>query len=466
MKNKKLLLMGLMLFAGAQKAFASSREVNPGKVPCCACLYKASYKLRTAFSCRYSAWDLYYAIQTEDYDRLEGLLKRTNIQSPAVQRLVFTAIANNDERALGMLLDAGVDVNYTDAKNQMPPLTYAVYYKPASVNILTYTGHAPSGNNGIVNFLLGRDGIDVNKLDGQRRSALNMAMGPRLKYWDTAVLLLQAGINPNHSPGAGGSNLEDAVDSGNQELVKELIDRGFDLPGNGYTALRSAVRSNNTALVVEITKAARDNGDATLKVNLTEAQLHGLLFEAVSNNNPQIFGSLSASFVEINIDYNYRDRDGNSFLDRAFNAYSYDGPLLSGTNSLPMIQMLLGYGADRVKSETRVLLYELLFKAVTDNNLEQLQVFAGAFGRELLVDYNYQVCDGNTMLHKAFRAYSPDGTFLSGTNTLPMIQALIAYGANPNITNRAGETPMDLAGTNQNVRTRLAAAVAQALVAE
>jgi ankyrin repeat protein len=383
MKNKKLLLMGLMLFAGAQKAFASSREVNPGKVPCCACLYKASYKLRTAFSCRYSAWDLYYAIQTEDYDRLEGLLKRTNIQSPAVQRLVFTAIANNDERALGMLLDAGVDVNYTDAKNQMPPLTYAVYYKPASVNILTYTGHAPSGNNGIVNFLLGRDGIDVNKLDGQRRSALNMAMGPRLKYWDTAVLLLQAGINPNHSPGAGGSNLEDAVDSGNQELVKELIDRGFDLPGNGYTALRSAVRSNNTALVVEITKAARDNGDATLKVNLTEAQLHGLLFEAVSNNNPQIFGSLSASFVEMAIDYNYQQ------------------------------------GRSR-----------------------------------------------DTMLHKAVRAYSPDGRFLSGTNTLPMINMLLGYGANPNITNRARRTPMDLAGENQNVRTRLAAAAAQALVAE
>lgn len=156
------------------------------------------------------------------------------LPSPArIQELLFDAARLGRTDVIPALLQAGADLEATDAKGH------------TALILASYHGHREA------TALLIEKGAAVDRAEaGRGNTAL---MGTAFKgYVDTAGLLLDAGADPNAANRAGQTPLMMAALFGHTSVAERLIARGariFAVDGAGNSAITVAEAQNNHEMV-------------------------------------------------------------------------------------------------------------------------------------------------------------------------------------------------------------------------
>lgn len=143
------------------------------------------------------------------------------------------AAENGHGAVIRVLLDAGVDINWSGWQD-----------------VTALTAAVTNGDNDLVMFLYER-GADISAKDGWERTAFCYAAG----RCDAAVVerLLESvpGELFDESDDLGMTPLSYAVECGNLDVVKLLVNRGVDIigPDRDNTPLRTAIRQNQIETV-------------------------------------------------------------------------------------------------------------------------------------------------------------------------------------------------------------------------
>ena len=312
------------------------------------------------------------------------------------------------------------------------------------------------GSTELAGFLI-RHGARVNARSGWRQTALSAA-----KSADMVDLLLAAGADINAGEPTA---LINALDSGNREAANELIARGADISavnGEGRTVLMRAVEQRYADVVTLLLNkgAAVDTVDRLGETALTIAQ-----------NDPAMTSLLVAHGAKPQTQPAARPRGGyeppGTPLTQAINRGDPDAvkaaiaadpasvnTVMPGGIS-PMETALRGWR----RSDQQSAMVRLLLDSGADvkhpANSGALVGFAAATGSteiaQMLLDHGAPIGgrdnNGRTAL---FSAHDPQ-----------MVQFLIAHGADPNVTDVDGNTPLHMAGGRQDVIAALLAAGAK-----
>jgi len=236
-----------------------------------------------------------------------------------------------------------------------------------------------------------------------------------------AVVLMVASCNNHSMEEEQLSNLNKnvaflfAASENNLSMVKKLLDDGADIDiadADGNTALMLAAEENHCSIITILLNRG---------VDINKTDLLGLtaLMAAI------IYGNIDAveclvSNPRIKIDQ--QDQHGNSALMIAVNQ-----------NNLPIIQKLLAHGANINLADFEVIT-PLMF-AATNGYVDVVQYLA----TYPTITINQQSKKGNTGLMVAL--YSSNNLMIKRQ----LIQQLLAAGADPEIANKSGTTPLKLA---------------------
>lgn len=174
----------------------------------------------------YHVNEVHYDVNENDgYD-----LNESDDEEPLDYTALHCAVLNNNLEMVQVLVEAGADINARDAF-ECTPLLYSVASKNGDVSIAK---------------LLVEKGADVFVRDKNDRSALKLALENR--HFEIAKLIVQvitrSGININAQDRTGSTLLMNAVDHGDPEFVKCIIDAGADVNArntDGKTALAKAL---------------------------------------------------------------------------------------------------------------------------------------------------------------------------------------------------------------------------------
>jgi ankyrin repeat protein len=294
--------------------------------------------------------------------------------------------------------EAGVDENRADPDGLMP-LMYA----------------ADKGHTGVVAYLLGRPGININAKRG-RLTALNIAcLVGRL---NVVKLLVAAGARLEAQASDEMGALASAAWGGQLEVVKYLVEEaGADEnradPG-GLTPLICAAGEGHADVVAYLLSRPGINSDA--KTN----QLVALII-ACQNGHLRVVQVLLEATGRQGLEE--RDRLGRTALHQAVASVNKE-----------LVAFLLSKGAqastkDTHKQETPLML------ACSGGKLDMVQVLLKHTGGFLVSERN---SEGRTALHLA-------ATSSANGLSSDMVRVLLLAGADPSITDNEGRTPRQAA---------------------
>ena len=264
------------------------------------------------------------------------------------------------------------------------------------------------GDKEATRSLLGQKNVDVNAAQSDGATALHWAV-----HWDdleTAELLIRAGANVNAANDYGATPLWLASSNGNAAMVKKLLQAGANPNAAlrlGETPLMAAAGIIGSVEVVKLLLAAGAD------VNAKEA--HGgqsVLMWAVAKKRPEVVKVLIGQGADVGA------RSTGGFTPLLFAAQQ---------GNVDSARLLLAAGADVNETSPDK---ESPLLVATASRHEKLAIFLIEKGADLnAVDYS-----GYTALHYAtYRRGSREYYAASGgRNSVELLKALLAHGANPN----------------------------------
>jgi ankyrin repeat protein len=262
---------------------------------------------------------------------------------------------------------------------------------------------------------LHRDAIDrivdarcppIGALDCDLQTPLHRATEAGNAYVLSALLTAGADVNAAGSAG-GRSALMVASEKGDLAAMKALMDAGPALridaqDAIGFTALHVATRASTLPAVEALLQARAD-------VNAADIRGATPLFYASS-------AAIASALLDAGADINHRDKQGDTTV--------------LCTSNCEVMTALINRNADlSARSETG---RTVLMRAVENRNMELFQLLLATFGTAALV--NEQDYGGVVALSIAVCQ-----------NHLSFVTALLAAGADPNIPDDDGLTPLMLA---------------------
>ncbi len=348
------------------------------------------------------------------------------------ETVLMACSRTGDVEAVRRLLDAGADVNARESLERQTALMWA----------------AAQGHADVVQLLIDH-GADVRARSRARRFVISRRLQSELRYGElgrsygtdaeetqiggftpllfaarngnaaVARRLLDAGADANDAAPDGASALVVAAHSGHRELALTLLDRGANpnAAGAGYTALHAAVLTGDLAVVETLlARGASANAQVTLATKVTRNGQVLMIGEHLLGATPL---ALAAKFTERDIMRVLAEAGADVRL-----------PLKNGWTPL-----MLAAGAgwryavwdrrERTLHKTPAFQVQMLDEAGTLDAVRFL-LDRGAF-------VNAVDEDGNTALH-----YVVDKGFDA------VVELLVEQGADLDIANRRGQTPLSI----------------------
>jgi ankyrin repeat protein len=411
--------------------------------------------------------------------------------------LGIAVVAGNKAMAQ-FLIERGADINfksqvgYLQGRSGYTPLHLAAQQgfqavvemlltNHAAVNVQDSGGTTPlfsavqSGQLKMIQTLLAA-GAEVNLQDGTGSTVLNFALGMDPEIFQA---LMAAGANPNTVDHDGRTPLSYAADKDNPEFVKMLLPAQADPNAGTLDApLLGAIKQNDLASA-EMLLQAGANPNAKGRVNW-DFWINGIYYNG--GDHPEV--TPLAFAIAMN-----QVPPGQSFQRRLGSPGMRDaGRPAVPLNPLPMVQLLLKYKAD--PNDTQFAGQSILFSALSDTNILAALLDAGgradtrrsggwpllaeAVNRQnfvevqLLLNHQADPNDaqfqgrsilfnalGSTNILEALLAagakvdpVTPDENewtplgLAANQNNASAVAILLKHGANPNVHNRNGSTPL------------------------
>jgi ankyrin repeat protein len=184
---------------------------------------------------------------------------------------LMTAVKNKRWENVTSLADAGADTGFTDNSGKTL-LIMAIEIQ-----------NAP-----LASYLIGK-GADLKKRDTSGKTALHRAASLKGKPWDSIIaLIIQKGGDVNGADNTGGSPAGAAIDSGNFEGFKVLLDNGLNInlkEKNTDPLVLYAYKKNSKAAFTELIKRGAD-------ISLKDGEGNSILHLAAEKDDRAFFTSL------------------------------------------------------------------------------------------------------------------------------------------------------------------------------
>jgi len=316
---------------------------------------------------------------------------------------VLNSAATAGNRAMvELLLSRGANVNEKDPLGKTPLLVAVEKEYPSVIEVLL-ANHA-----------------DVNALSAGEATPLCFAATKgKLKI---VQMLLDAGANPNVKDFDGRTPLNYAITVSPPEIFQALLKAGTDAntqDSQGRTPLSYAAERDGRPMIVKtlLDSQADPNG----------GKLDAPLLCAIHGKNTASAELLLQAGANPNL-------NGATDWPINFGGYSYPSYLQGRTitplflavsmNQLPMVQLLLKFKADPNDSQTDR--RSVLFDALSDTNILEALLDAGAKVDPISADETQ---------------WTPLGA-AANQNNASAVEILLKHGANPNVHNRNGATPL------------------------
>jgi uncharacterized protein len=343
-----------------------------------------------------------------------------NLTSPAGEAPLMTAARTGNTDAVRALLDGRADIRAQDPSRGQTALMWA----------------AAEGHSEVTRLLIER-GADVHARSKAGFTPLLFAA--RAGDLDTNRILIAAGARVNDRASDGTTSLLMAVVRGHHELTRFLLDRGADpnADGTGYTVLHWAAGTWETGLrFPDYAQAVPTEWHAVTgvkgqrKLDVLEALLaHGADPNARTGRTPTRFGFSAAGgdpYYELKgaTPFLIAAMAGDADAMRVLAAAGADPRLPTSDNMTPLMEAA---GIGRVPGETIV--------------TETAALAAVKLAHELGGNVNAVDDRGETALH---------GAAALGLDSI--VQFLVEQGANVNMKNKDGESPLTIASGKAHKR--------------
>ncbi|XP_076279889.1 uncharacterized protein LOC143208872 [Lasioglossum baleicum] len=334
--------------------------------------------------------------------------------------LLHMAVNGEQEQMAKLLINYGANVNVKDTREKTPILNAILMRDTKMVELLLTNGAdikedpelvctaVRCGNLEIVEDLL-KNGADINAVGDIyfRFSLLHYAV--REKQVQMVELLINYGANVNVKNSLGETPIVNAIENRDKKMIELLLTNGADIKEDPKV-LRAAVENGNLKIVEDILTDCADVN--MLLIGCSEFDTWAPpLHKAVKRKQVQM--------VELLINYGANVNVKNSLGET---------PIVNAIENRDkkMIELLLTNGAD-IKEDPKVLRV-----AVENGNLKIVE--------DILTD----CADVNMLLIgcSEFDAWAPPLHRAVKRKQVQMVELLINYGANVNVKNSQGETPI------------------------
>lgn len=398
--------------------------------------------------------DLMHAINTGDTTKVSQALKagaKLNAQRPDGSLPLAWAAESQNPTLVKLLLDKGAKPDVVNEKLQQnftpltvacqrggPAIVAALLDAKADVNRTTNTGISPLAlcagysSTAIVKRLL-ESGAKVDAADETGQTPLMWAATKG--QLDTLQLLISKGADINRITPKGFTPLFFAMSSGNPQAPMVLLDAGADagyVAPDGTNAVQMAIYQKQFAVADALIKRGVD-------LNAYDRNGNQLLHAAVRNKQLQLVETLLAQGANPNsltgtsaVVWRYEV----NFTSRPYVTYPKSPLLLAAEiGATDIMRALVAGGADvnfRADDGTTLVL------AAVSSNAEALSL-ALSFAPDINIANN----GGKTALHilLGYSFYMP----FTIEQLAVMFDVLAKHGANINLADSKGQTPLDIA---------------------
>ena len=338
---------------------------------------------------------------------------------------LMSAARSGDHASVRLLIEHGADVNRAEFERGQTALMWAAAQQHADVVQLLVSNNADLEARTKVWHQLENTAGNTNPIGNFKMAhggSTPLLFAARAGDVETARALVEGGANPNDLAAAGTSALVIAAHSGHGALATYLLRQGADPNASdaGYTALHAATLRSQVDLVNSLLEYGAD-------VNaLVEHGSPGRRFSSDYSIRYQTIGAnafwLAAKYGEPQIarilarhgaDPSVTPSDGTSSLKAAIG-------LPRGSED----RRNRGLGSTEIDRETQ----------------ERLTLDVTSIVLDLGVNVDQADQTGTTPLHDAVRVGFPS-----------VVELLVSRGANVNVTNDRGDTPLSLAESVQSV---------------
>ena len=354
-------------------------------------------------------------------DRLLDAGADANVTLIMGETPLMTAARGGHLETVRLLLSRGAGVNATEQERHQTALMWAVAQGHVRVVQLLIASGADIHARTTVWDQLENTAGNTNPIGNFRMShggSTPLLFAARHGSIDVTRVLLEAGANVNDISAAGTSALVIAAHSGHGPLGTFLLEQGADpnAAGAGYTALHAAVLRSQVQLVQAL---LLHGADVNAPLNHGTP---GRRFSADYSLRYQLIGAnafwLAAKYGELDII-------------RLLAAGGAD-PLAVPESGVSALQAAMGIPQGTENRRNRVV--SAYQPGPDKNNEERLAVELARVAIALGADVNAGDARGNTTLHHAVRQ-----------RFKPVITLLAEAGADLNVANDRGETPLNLA---------------------
>ena len=351
---------------------------------------------------------LHFAVEANHPDVVQVLIDagaNIEIKNDEGRSPLHLASFSGELTTVKLLVEAGADVRATDAE------------RDTCLILAAYSGHTDT-----VRYLAGLPEVELNQQSGDDSTALHFAVEPN--HPDVVQVLIDAGADLDAKNGLGHSPLHMASISGELTTMTKLVRAGADLCTTDplrRTCLMFAAHHGHTNAVRYLA------GLSEVDLNQQSGDKRTALYAAVMEKHTDVVQVL----IDAGADIDAKDGDGRSPLF-----------LASCLGELTTVTKLVKAGADvratDSERDTCLILAANTPSAAHSGHTDTVRYLAGLPE----VDLNQQSGDGHTALHFAVERENPD-----------VVQVLIDAGANIEIKNNEGRSPLQVASFVGEVAT-------------